>query len=100
MPKSNLLKLFTPQFIKINKVPYKEKVCFLYEQAYQFYCDYHKMRISDSVDIHWHFYARRDALRAILDVMKNKRISVCFRKRVKQLIRWQRFEEVEYLGVL
>lgn len=76
-----------------------KKCSFLYEQAFNFYCDLEKARIGDSVDFHWELYARDKALKAILNAIREKSIDRCYDFRVAQLKEWGRVEELKILGV-
>lgn len=84
----------------IKKVDYDTKIWFLFEQTYQFFSDLYKMRIGNTVDIHNEIYARRDAVIQIKRVIKEKRVTRCFRFRVRDLIKQGRESELVKYGII
>lgn len=91
---------FKDKFTKIKNVDFLTKLIFLFEQTYQFYSDFHKMRIGSSVDIHYELYARRDTIRQIWKIIKERRVTRSFNKRVRQLLVLNRLQELKYYGII
>lgn len=84
---------------KKSRQVYFKKVFFLCEQAYQYFCDFHTARIENSVDFHPDYYARKDTLGAILDIIIDRRVQQCFDSRVAELIEQGRYEELKAHGI-
>lgn len=101
---ANILNFKKKKAEKMNaekqSIPYATKVWFLFEQTYQYYCDLHKIRIGDAVDIHWSHYARKSTFEALIPVIQGKRVNKCFAKRVSELKRYGRTRELRMIGVL
>lgn len=82
---------------KINKKKFERqqafhnKVCFLYEQAYQFFYQEHERRIGVAVDLPSFVYARQDALKSILNLIAEKRVEAAYTSRVNELKRLGKF---------
>lgn len=71
---------------------YNKKLKFLLNQAFQYFLDESDEILLAPIDIPYFMYEkqRRDkayneAVKALLDVVKDKRVDECYRKRVKQL---------------
>ncbi len=71
---------------------YNRKVAFLFQQAFQCFYDAQEPVILSAVDIPYFFYERRrkkiaydKAVKALLYVIKEKRVDECYRKRMKQI---------------
>jgi hypothetical protein len=71
-----------------------KKCCFLYEQAFRFYYDFHTIRIGDSVDFFPSKYARPDAVEALLRIIDSGRVNQSYTSRVNELKKQGRLKEI------
>ncbi|MDD3238240.1 MAG: hypothetical protein PHV37_09115 [Candidatus Gastranaerophilales bacterium] len=78
---------------------YSEKLIFLVDQTYKYYCTAHKKRISDKVDFHHTVYARKSTLEALKPVIAEKRVEKCFANCVSEMKQQGQTEELSLYGV-
>ncbi len=76
---------------KQNEI-YNRKLQFLLNQAYQFFYDAQEPIVLSPVDIPFFMYEQQrkkyaydEAVKALLDVVREKRVDECYRKRMKEL---------------